>query len=447
MVERRHCRRCNAVLASDHTDTVCSPCATRAVRDDAPPLPPARFWERADVRAAIENRHVGQLFRAYRKAHNPPIPQTALAEWLQLTQGHLSIIERRRRPETDLERLQRWCDTIHVPQHLRWFYGPSASAPSADRAAEADRLAHALRSPFTVDLVVIAQLRQRVQDLDQRYDRLPSTALLSEASEILGGVRTLTPHASSRVAKDLRLVEAEAATLMGQLTWDASQRREHQAANDYFRTAVEAARAIGDPTAEAYGLLRRAYVALYGERNPRTGLNLTERAAATADTTSNALTGLAQLHAAEAHAMIGDSSSCERSLRHAEERFARIDRWDVAGHVYSPNQFDRLAGSCYLSLGDFSRAEFILENAARKLTTRSKSGAIVLGNLSLAHLHQGHLDSATANLHRAIDTVELTRGGGGLNVVARVGRQLHPWRKEPIVHEVYDRLLSLMATA
>lgn len=445
-MEQRRCQRCATPLAQDNRRTRYSACQmTRAVRDSAP-VAPAELWDRAEIKAAIEARHIGRLFRAYRQAHDPPIPQECLARWVQLTQGQISIIERTRRPVTDLERLERWCDTLHIPARLRWFRGPSALSHAAE-PDDAARVDHALRNPTAVDLVAIAHLRQRVLDLDRRYDRLPSTALLTEAGEILGSVAALAPFASSRVAKDLRLVEAEAATLMGQLTWDASQRKDHKTANGYFGRAVSAARAIGDPTAEGYGLLRRAYVALYGERDPQAGLKLTERAATATDTTSNALTGLAQLHAAEAHAMLGDASSCEQSLGHAGGRFARIDRWDVAGHLYSPNQFDRLAGSCYLSLGDYSRAQRMLDSAARRLTTRSKSGAIVLGNLSLSHLHQGDLDAATAALHRAIDTVEVTRGGGGLNVVASVGQQLRQWRREPMVQDVYDRLLSLMAAA
>jgi hypothetical protein len=41
--------------------------------------------------------------------------------------------------------------------------------------------------------------------------------------------------------------------------------------------------------------------------------------------------------------------------------------------------------------------------------------------------------------------VELTRGGGGLNVAFAAGRELRQWQREPWVHEVHDRLLALMA--
>jgi hypothetical protein len=45
----------------------------------------------------------------------------------------------------------------------------------------------------------------------------------------------------------------------------------------------------------------------------------------------------------------------------------------------------------------------------------------------------------------AIDLIEDTRGGGGMSVVFSAGRELYPWRAEPAVQEVNDRLLALMA--
>lgn len=48
-------------------------------------------------------------------------------------------------------------------------------------------------------------------------------------------------------------------------------------------------------------------------------------------------------------------------------------------------------------------------------------------------------------MHRAIDAVELTRGGGGLNLVFTAGRELLEWRDEGWVQDINDRLLALMA--
>jgi hypothetical protein len=106
-----------------------------------------------------------------------------------------------------------------------------------------------------------------------------------------------------------------------------------------------------------------------------------------------------------------------------------------------------LAGSCYLFLGDYKRAQRILEDTASAFGAVSKNQAIVWGNLGLAHIRQREVDSAAGAVHRAIDVVETTRGGGGLNIVFDAGRELRPWRDLPVVRDVHDRLLTLMTAA
>ncbi|MCA1676124.1 MAG: tetratricopeptide repeat protein, partial [Actinobacteria bacterium] len=151
------------------------------------------------------------------------------------------------------------------------------------------------------------------------------------------------------------------------------------------------------------------------------------------------------LHAAEAHAMLGHRAECEQTLSDADRYFDQIGVADVALDLFSPTQSGRLAGSCYLFLGKAKQAQPILEATARELCNRSKSQAIVLGNLSLAYLRQGKLDEATAVLHQAVDVIEVSWGGGGLNIVFGACRELQPWRQWGTVQDVYDRIMALMA--
>jgi tetratricopeptide (TPR) repeat protein len=153
------------------------------------------------------------------------------------------------------------------------------------------------------------------------------------------------------------------------------------------------------------------------------------------------------LHTAEAHAMLGQQRPCEQALARAEAHFDGVETTDTAIDLFSPTQFGRLAGSCYLFLNDAKRAQSILEETARSLRDRSKSQAIVLGNLTLACIRQGNLEEAAARLHEAIDVIELTWSGGGLNIVFSAGRELRPWRDVLAAQDAYDRLLSLMAVA
>ncbi len=200
-----------------------------------------------------------------------------------------------------------------------------------------------------------------------------------------------------------------------------------------------------DPAAEGLALLRKAMIARYGERNPQEGLALAGQTAETTSHVSDVLTGLAILHAAEAHAMLGELAPCEEALANADTKFGRVGELDAAIELYSVTQFGRMAGSCYLFLEDTRRAQGLLEAASAAHSDHSKSQAIVLGNLALTLIRQGDLDEAAGRLHEAIDVIELTRGGGGLNIVFSAGREMRPWRAVPVVQDVYDRLLSLMA--
>jgi len=97
-------------------------------------------------------------------------------------------------------------------------------------------------------------------------------------------------------------------------------------------------------------------VALYGHKDPRAGLAACQRTAEVADGASSVIGGLAVLHVAEAHAMLGDRRSCEQALAAADRQFGNISPDDPAIDLFSLAQPGRLAGSCYLFLGDPRRA-------------------------------------------------------------------------------------------
>jgi transcriptional regulator with XRE-family HTH domain len=88
---------------------------------DAPQPLPADFWEQPEIRAALASRHFGRFLRVYRASQSPRINQADAARWLGITQGQLSKIERSSLPVTDLSKLCRWAQALHVPADLLWF--------------------------------------------------------------------------------------------------------------------------------------------------------------------------------------------------------------------------------------------------------------------------------------------------------------------------------------
>ena len=313
---------------------------------------------------------------------------------------------------------------------------PAQDAPSRD-------LDQALRNPATAGLITAACLRQRVQSLADEYDHVPSALLLAAAGQCHGQISYLRQNVTSnRVRRELFAVEAESATLMGQLIWDASQRRDHAAPLRYFDAAIAAARQVGDRFTEAQARLRKSYVALYGLGTPRQGLALAESAVRTAKGVSPSLSGIALMHIGEAHAMLGEQSRCHDALETARSYFDKANDTDPAEDFFTPTDHARLTGACQLRLGRPASAVTTLTALPEN---GSKSDAIVLAALSLAHIRLRNLDEAVAGLQRAITVVEATRGGGGLNLVFTAGRELRPWRRERPVQEIIDRLPALMS--
>jgi transcriptional regulator with XRE-family HTH domain len=310
-----------------------------------------------------------------------------------------------------------------------------------------DRLEYALGRPGSVDLATASYLRKRLQHLDEQYEELPSTLLLAEAGQIHGQAVLLRRNATSdRVRRDLWALEAESATLMGLLVWDASQRRDHYVAVQYFDQAMHAAVQIRGAVLAAHAQLRQCYVALYSTHSPGAGLALAIQASKVGSR-SPTIAGLAMLHAGEAYAMLGDERRCAESLDAANAHFAEIGPDDPAAQLYGPSQPGRMAGSCWLRLGKPGKAESVLDETNRMLGEHKKSTTIVLGNLALASIRQRSIDAATGRLHEALDVLEHTRGGGGLNVVFAAARELRPWQDEPAVRDVDERLMALLATA
>ena len=320
----------------------------------------------------------------------------------------------------------------------------NTSSPPDPEAAE--RLDYVIQHPRSVDMAAAAHLREQAQSLAKQYDLVASTSLLPAAGECIGQVTFLRKQApDGPVLRELQATEAELATLMGQLIWDASQRQDHATAVGYYDQAISAANRAGETTAEAYALLRKSYIALYGEQEPQAGLRLAQQAATLAETAgSHALQGLALLHAGEGYALLGDRKQCEAALGRAEAHLQALHAADPAHGLLSADRLGRIQGSCYLALGESVKAGPILESTARRLHGRHKSKAIILGNLALAHVRQRDLEQATTVLHRAIDLLEVSRGGGGLNVVSAAVRELRPWRHKPVVQDVHERLLGLM---
>ncbi|MBQ1027480.1 helix-turn-helix domain-containing protein [Micromonospora sp. C95] len=119
-----NCPRCGARLARDNDSGRCAPCqAAERDRLSAPPEVPASFWSHPPLRAALAERHLGRVIRAYR--HHPyhgraALPQAVVAAWLGITQAQLSRVENGP-PLVHLDRLSNWAALLRIPAGHLWF--------------------------------------------------------------------------------------------------------------------------------------------------------------------------------------------------------------------------------------------------------------------------------------------------------------------------------------
>jgi transcriptional regulator with XRE-family HTH domain len=136
----RHCKGCNARLASANLDVICWPCQRLSHgASHRPPAVPPDFWRTDEMRAAFEARHMGHIIRAYRLHYyhgRRPVSQEVMAQWLSVSQAQLSRIEMGH-PIRDLDRLIQWARVLIIPLELLWFKMPAVSpAPQADQPDE-----------------------------------------------------------------------------------------------------------------------------------------------------------------------------------------------------------------------------------------------------------------------------------------------------------------------
>lgn len=310
-----------------------------------------------------------------------------------------------------------------------------------------ERLSWMLKHPRSVDLPTVAFLRQQALDLLKQNEATPAVSLLSTVARQLEHVTVLREHAPiGRVRQELFAVEAQSATLLGRLLWDVSGHRDHATAARYFDQAVDLASNVKDGWVEASPRMFQRFIPVYGaDKDPRKGLVLAERAVArAADGSSRVVAGWSSALAAEAYADLGEERSARLALDRASAHLTRVAADDPLYGVFGREQLGGFIGVCHLRLHYPKGAQAALQQTAQNFRVgKEKHKSVILGDLATAFIGQGEPEQAAVLLHEAIDLVDLTRDAGGMKRVFSAGRQLRPWRNEPFVQEVQDRLLAL----
>jgi hypothetical protein len=357
---------------------------------------------------------------------------------------------------SELYRLMAALKAMGVPVNRRQFLlnaaalaGGIAGTPMVAANLEGrERLVWVLKHPRSVDLPAAAYLRAQAFDLMKQYEAVASpTSLLPQAAERLEQITLLREHAPlGRVQQELWRVETQSATLLGRLTWDVSGQHDHATAARYYDQAIAAASNVKEGWAEAFPRMFQRFLPVYtGDGNPQNGLYLAEQATTrSADGSSHVVAGWSSAFAAEAHALVGAERKARLLLERADFHLSKVAADDPMFGLFGREQLGGFVGACHLRLNDPMGAESALQESARRLGAgKEKHQSVILADLSTAFVLQDDPEHACAVLHQVIDLVELTGSAAGKRRAFAAGRQLTPWRNEPFVQDVQDRLLAL----
>lgn len=357
--DSRTCMRCGTRLARDNSASFCAACG-RAGR--GLPQLPAAAWRSGEIRNALRDRDIGAVLRAWRRheAHGSrPVPQTALAHELGITQGQLSRIENGRHRVRDLDKLTHYARTLGVPTELLWFE-PDDPAPPL-QVVEPLQLRNGAEIATVASASEPGLADSLLATLDEYVlaDRLAgSRALLPIVTQQAKFIEHLqhTGHAGTRA--ELRGVRArfdeflgwlhqDAGNLPDAIRWTARAGRLAQRSRNYQLLSYIRARqsSLAADADEGYTTVDLARSAL------RVPAELTHRQRAMA---------LCQL--AHGHARIGNTDDCLRALDQAAQHAVHpdADRGDLAHHC-TTDYVAMEAADCLIELDRPAQAIEVLE--------------------------------------------------------------------------------------
>lgn len=440
---KQRCRTCDTILASDRKGTLCGRC--EAAHATHAPVQRPEFWLQSSIQDALRTLNIGQLFRAYRQAHSPTLPQSTLAAWLDITQGQVSVIERGRRPVTDLERLERWCNALRVPHEHRWFragYRDAETQAPQEKSLSDLGLAYAASLPTTVE--VVAELGRH--DMERRTflssalfsvaaSVAPSRdwllATLDEATTATGKISTeqvqairrtfgvfqeldvmrggghareqLASYLTSHVVPLLKSNDPEtpngaalyeaAAEQLYLLGWMAFDNGEHALAQRYLIQSLRLAEAAGSPDLGAHVLAGLSDQAtLTGE--PEQAVQLAKAGRAGLLAKGNSTACLADLYAlqARAEAAMGDGKAAAKSVHLSETTFENVS-------VENEPEWARFIDPAYLNgehahtFRDLERPEEASHFAGLSIVESERQNRARRGSMAQAALARASIDA------------------------------------------------------
>jgi transcriptional regulator with XRE-family HTH domain len=413
-----------------------------------PLVPPADLWERTEIRTALLNRHFGRFLRAFRAAQVPQVKQADLADWLGITQGQLSKIERSAASPSDLVKLTKWAQALHVPADLLWFdplpappddpeasgvatHGMTSPSDETGDVSRRDlliaagvttatfgvgliantpwqRLRDSVDNGRPVDPATIQLMEDRTAEFFETERTVPASQMLDLLSKHRGILSTLIGNARTEVTRNrLTVMLGETDALRGWLHFDLGQGRE---AANAWRSTLKIAKETGDGALAACALGYWSYLA-ESRNDIAPAVRLLQQAEEYVPGNSAAATrSWIAAREAEQLSRLGDETNALRALERSFTAFdfARPRAERVWTTFFTANRLGGMTVSTYMALrhpAATAAADSLLMSLP---PTSLKSRAVTLTDLATLSVQANDMDPAEAFVADAIDVTTRT---------------------------------------
>nr|MDT0657183.1 helix-turn-helix domain-containing protein [Micromonospora sp. DSM 115978] len=406
----------------------------------------------------------GAELRRRRAAANMSL--TELSRLVHYDKGHLSKVERGRRPAS--MPLARICDTVlnargvlailvEVPTLAT---GPALDPlPPADSrtladiaeliAEYGDQVGDGVDSAALAAVADDARTPDRFREL---FDLLRRQGRQSHPGLVLPTVLTtarLLCRLGAAAAEPVRAqLLALAAHYLEFAGWMAQETGNDERAIHLTTAAGSLAAPAEAPQLAPYAQVRYAELALYrGEA--RRVVELAERAERDRAATVRVRV-LAAQRAAQGHALGGSADDCEAAL----DRAARLNRGPDAcsdSEIWlgsaAAGRTDRLVrGWCYYDLGRPERAADLLAQGLAEMPAEAVRARTLYGvRLSLARAASGDVEGACGLADEALSRARLVGSATVRHQLRQLEKELTRWRRRPCVRHVQARMAALTA--
>ncbi|MBB4686973.1 helix-turn-helix domain-containing protein [Amycolatopsis jiangsuensis] len=460
-------------MARDRVSDHCGPCTRRLISHEAQPQTDA-FWEAGSIRIALQARHFGSFFAAYRQEHRPRVSQATLGVWLDLTQAQVSRLEAPgARPPADLHKLERWARALHVPRSMLWFSVSDTPEESAEPAGEVSLddvqrrqffktagvgvtaigasllgstpgAASGPAKPRSTDAEIVRHMTETFRQLDNRFGGGHSRGTTSITSYLTSSVTPMLNGTGRTVTarNELLAAAAELHQVAGWSAYDVGNAAEGQR---HLREALKLSQDAGDDALAAEMLAAMSHHAAFN-RSRDTAVDMALAARRTAKRSGLvALQAEAAVLEAHGQALKGNTAACFAALGEAERAFERFV--PGSGPTWL-SYFD----SAYLSakfahtfrdLGQPAKAEQFARRSLSMSDGYDRGRLFNTALLSSILADQGHVDEACAEAAKALRMSENVRSIRGGAYLADVGRRLAPYRTDHRVRSVYAQMSAV----